>query len=288
MFVDLKRRGTLPKLTVVSNTTLKVNAAYCPVYVDELEMEDNSTIHVSGIDSWTLQSPQVSFGNGCKILARGLDKPRQAAQTKAVPEADQQKTGNDGIAVSGDKGDDGDAGVSMTFTWGIKSVGSLHIDASGGHGGDGGTGGVGQKGGGATCLGSDGRQGGRGGTGGSAGSGGEAGIIVVNWYPHKSGVINSGAFYDNVKKHLAEDLKPKAETTPLLNIPFPGLTASAFGGGRGAPGEGGPGGGGGDGVNCGLYSKGGGPPGGTGFRGIEGHDGATHPPQIALIPNPSA
>jgi hypothetical protein len=263
---------------VQAGQPLKIDHNNSPSYADELIMDDNSEIHVAGeISLWQFHCPKVTIGSNCKILAQGAPGANGADQTNAPWQADECKKGSDSEAQRGSDGLPGKKGISLTYVWGIASVGSLVIDTSGGDGGNGGRGGPGQQGGGAKCAACNGNDGGRGGQGANAGQGGDAGLASLTWYS------------ESASDRLAVEGKLKQWGRGLRLLPqsasraVPGIQFKSDGGRKGIPGVGGGGGRGGDGVGCGLYSMGGG---NTGWPGLDGNpnaDGHAMQPEIELI-----
>jgi|CXWL01.1.fsa_nt_gi hypothetical protein len=240
-------------LLVPANQTRTINAAFRPLVLDAIVMEDNSQIVVSGIPGWRVQVARLKVGANCTIDLRG-----EGGNSK---DADQRPPDHGGTAdychegsesPQGASGAPGDAGRFIFMIAGVESIGSLTFLTSGGNGGAGGPGGKGEKGGQARCLCSAGG-GAQGGRGGSGGAGGDSSTVVFYWFPLPTGASPAG---DN-----------------------PGLQLQGGPGIGAKPSQGGPGGDGGDGA-CGRGHAGMGHP---GDRSLKAPDGKTGQVDVRLI-----
>lgn len=236
------------QLRILSGTTVVFDVSYAPDQLDELIMEDRSTIVLSGLDHWDPTINLLTVGSSCVIDGRGADGKVGHNETFEPGQAGHCENGEDFRARPGGDGGPGKNGTNISLTFGANLVapGGLTIKVSGGKGGDGGSGGPGQKGGGSLLLRCDGKNGGRGGRGGGAGRGGDAGQVIIRFWPEPFTASGKTITDAEIETALAE-----------------GINCTSEGGGAGEPGGGGSPGAGGDG-NSGR------PAGGRGEFGYQG------------------
>lgn len=285
-------------LVVSAGTTRNIGAAYLPLYLDALEMQDDSTIVIDDdVVEWRVQIRSARFGARTKIVASGANGSNGQANQTEVPQAGYCESGGQ-VAPSGENGLPGKNGKAVTMLIGIASLVDLTIIGNGGRGGDGGRGSRGRKGGQASCF-CDGGTGGTGGRGGSGGRGGDTSRIRIDWYPvaefgKTSGTLEEVALaqqnalraelagffaFDGSTKIPARSLPPviegqvgKLRAASMMMFPV-GLQVLHTPGQGGDGGKGGPEGFAGEGRTCTFWSKGsgaggvGGPIGSNGFPG---------------------
>ena len=149
--------------------------------VEMFVMEDNATLIISDLSSWSLIANTAEIGQNCKVIGNGKkgSTPKTAAGSGKASKCKSGKTGKTGKA-----GGKGKNGVNIKIKTTFLTLGSLTIEAKGGKGGNGGKGGKGQNGGSEkfdnlgfrVCGGGHGGQGGKGGTAGKGGNGGNISI----------------------------------------------------------------------------------------------------------------
>ncbi|MFK7947892.1 MAG: caspase family protein [Saprospiraceae bacterium] len=152
------------------------------IEIKEFRMENNSTLIISGLSSWSLKANVSEIGENCKIIGNGKTgkTPQGAGSSGRAKKCKSGRTGKTGAT-----GGTGSNGVNIKIRTTFLSLGSLTIEAKGGRGGNGGKGGNGQNGGSEdfdrygfrTCGGGHGGQGGKGGTAGRGGNGGNVEIL---------------------------------------------------------------------------------------------------------------
>ena len=178
-----------------------------PIEVDYFILGENSTlvIDISEVSRWRLTAAEAYIGKNVRIVgkqgmiaqaARGANGRHASADCKA---------GSGG--GKGQSGKDGSDGLSLFFSIGIVSFGSLEVDVSGGVGQQGGKGGKGGNGGKADiselCKGGD---GGRGGDGGDGGDGSDGGVVEITWWE-----VEDGLSKDQIREKLATSLRVIAQ-----------------------------------------------------------------------------
>ena len=170
--------GFSQKLLVEEGQTVVIHEMNTTV--NELIMEDNSTIKLEGISDWYLNARISKIGKNCRIVGVG-DNGAHGRRGKNGTNATRE-CGHGGRGNPGGHGQAGEDGVNIKFTTEFIQLETLEIDVRGGRGGNGGNGGRGGSGRKASlsrnCRGGN---GGTGGTGGNAGIGGTGGNILIEY-----------------------------------------------------------------------------------------------------------
>ena len=184
-------------------TRLIRSAAELPSEVDYLILGDDSIIEIdlSEISTWILEAHEAYIGRNVQIVGKQPPIPQARVGRGGTHAAGDCKAG--GAGGAGQLGIDGRNGLSVQFSLGVVSFGSLKIDVLGGAGQQGGDGGKGGNGGKADiselCKGGEGGGGGDGGDGGDAGDGGTVRIV---WWEVESGDLDKDAIDQILKDEL--------------------------------------------------------------------------------------
>ena len=176
------------ELTIPANSEYTITPAQQLLTLDQLTIGDNAKIiFAHDVASWSLNVERAAIGTNVTIDGRGI-----AGNTGIDGDswqAPRTECGDGHHGSHGTEGGNGGQGRNITLNIGLESLGSLHVDVSGGRGGDGGNGGEGEDAGfGKTCLRANGGNGGNAGSGGNGGNGGELRLSL--WSVNSAQPIN--------------------------------------------------------------------------------------------------